>query len=228
MSSQVITVAIVEDTPETMERFTTAIAQHTDRICLIKCSGLGSEMVAWLQSHSPDVLLVDLGLPDISGLQVIRQCRKISPSSDIMVISMFGDEQNMLAAFEAGATGYLLKDGGEQELAMHIEHLHAGGSPMSPLIARQLIKRLLPAPKAPEKQAHLNQENEIHAPKLTVREHDILLHLSQGFSYQECATLLNIAVQTVQTHIKNIYRKLEVHSMTEAIFEARQMGILSR
>jgi DNA-binding NarL/FixJ family response regulator len=216
-----ITIAIVEDMAVTMARFSAAIAVHEGRFSLLKTCALGGDMIQWLGKHSPDVLLVDLGLPDMSGLDVIRQCRTLSPRSDIMVISMFGDEQNMLSAFEAGATGYLLKDGSEQELAQHIVHLHAGGSPMSPFIARQLIKRLLPPP-AIEPVAPSTK------PLLTEREHEILTHLSQGFSYLESAELLSITVNTVQSHVKNVYRKLEVHSMTEAIFEARQMGILPR
>lgn len=211
-----IGVAIVEDLPETMERFVSAVGAQPQTLKLLYTASTGAEIQSWLAFNVPDVLLVDLGLPDMSGLEVIRYCRQHSPMTDIMVITLFGDERNMLAAFEAGATGYLLKDGTESELALHIERLHAGGSPMSPMIARQLLKRF-----KPQLEHALDSSCE-----LTPREKSMLVYLSQGFSYQELARLAGVTVGTVNTHIKSIYRKLEVHSKTEAIFEARQLGIL--
>ena len=144
-SGRDVSVAIVEDDPRTRRRFEHALAR-ADRLWLAYSAGTVGEMVAWLRDNRVDVLLVDLGLPDGSGLQVISHCRKLSPGTEIMVISMFGDEANMMRAFEAGARGYLLKDGTEDDLADHVLSLNAGGSPMTPIIARQLLTRLSPAP----------------------------------------------------------------------------------
>jgi len=212
-----ISVAIVEDDPRTRERFARALAR-AKRLCLAYAAATVSEMVAWLRENSVDVLLVDLGLPDGSGLEVIRQCQKLSPGTEIMVITMFGDEANMMRAFEAGARGYLLKDGTEDDLAEHVLSLNAGGSPMTPIIARQLLARLssVPLPQGPLPVAET----------LTVREREILAKLARGFTYAEAAEILGIAPSTVQSHVKNIYNKLAVHSKTEAIFEARQLGLL--
>jgi DNA-binding NarL/FixJ family response regulator len=224
MNTKKITLAIVEDTPETMARFVNAIVKRPNDFELLYTTDSGVHMSDWLKDNKPDVLLVDLGLPDISGLEVIIQCRENSPKTDILVITLFGDEIHMIAAFKAGATGYLLKDGNELDLVANIFDIHSGGSPMSPLIARQLLKHLSiegAAVKAPV--ADLAQK----ASLLTLKEKTILQHLSQGFSYQESAALSSISVGTVCSHIKNIYRKLEVHSKTEAIFEARQIGILA-
>ncbi|WP_029414389.1 MULTISPECIES: response regulator transcription factor [Acidovorax] len=212
-----ISVAIVEDDPRTRERFARALAR-AKRLCLAYAAATVSEMVAWLRENSVDVLLVDLGLPDGSGLEVIRQCQKLSPGTEIMVITMFGDEANMMRAFEAGARGYLLKDGTEDDLAEHVLSLNAGGSPMTPIIARQLLARLSPVP--------LPQGPLPVAETLTVREREILAKLARGFTYAEAAEILGIAPSTVQSHVKNIYNKLAVHSKTEAIFEARQLGLL--
>lgn len=206
--------ALVEDDPRTRERLVQALAR-APRLCLACAVATVGEMVAWLRDNSVDVLLVDLGLPDGSGLAVIRQCRTLSPSTEIMVITMFGDEANMMNAFEAGARGYLLKDGTEDDLAQHVLSLRAGGSPMTPIIARQLLTRLSPRPAAPA-----------GADTLTERERDILAKLARGYTYAEVAELLGIAPSTVQSHVKNIYSKLVVHSKAEAIFEARQMGLL--
>lgn len=210
-----ISVAMVEDDPRTRERLAWALARAPSLFLAYSAATVG-EMLAWLRDNSVDVLLVDLGLPDGSGLEVIRQCRARSPGTDIMVITMFGDESNMMQAFEAGARGYLLKDGTEDDLARHVLSLSAGGSPMTPIIARQLLTRLSPV-AAPQGASQV---------ALTGREHDILAKLARGYTYAEVAQLLGIAPSTVQSHVKNIYSKLAVHSKTEAIFEARQLGLL--
>lgn len=216
-SGRDISVAIVEDDPRTRRRFEHALAR-ADRLWLAYSAGTVGEMVAWLRDHRVDVLLVDLGLPDGSGLQVISHCRKLSPGTEIMVISMFGDEANMMRAFEAGARGYLLKDGTEDDLAGHVLSLNAGGSPMTPIIARQLLTRLSPAPAT-------TSALPVDA-TLTARERDILAKLARGYTYAETAEILGISPSTVQSHVKNIYSKLAVHSKTEAIHEARQLGLL--
>lgn len=217
LPSPEISVALVEDDPRTRERLVQALAR-APRLCLAHAAATVGEMVAWLADNSVDVLLVDLGLPDGSGLEVIRQCRLLSPMTEVMVITMFGDEANMMNAFEAGARGYLLKDGTEDDLAQHVLSLSAGGSPMTPIIARQLLARLSPRTSGPSS-APLRET-------LTAREQDILAKLARGYTYAEVAELLCIAPSTVQSHVKNIYSKLAVHSKAEAIFEARQMGLL--
>ena len=217
-----ISVALVEDEIGTRERLVRVLGQ-TSRLCLAHAAGTAQELLDWLANNSVDVLLVDLGLPDLPGLEVIRRARAISPGTEIMVITLFGDEANMMCAFEAGARGYLLKDGTENDLARHVLNLHAGGSPMTPIIARQLLARLAPAPTVPST-APLGSTGRYDG--LTNREHDILAKLSRGYTYIEVAQLLEIAPSTVQSHVKNIYSKLAVHSKAEAIFEARQLGLL--
>lgn len=217
-STSVISVAMVEDDPRTRERLVHALARAPGLLSLAFAAATVGEMVDWLRDNSVDVLLVDLGLPDGSGLEVIRQCRRLSPATEVMVITMFGDEANMMSAFEAGARGYLLKDGTEDDLAQHVLSLSAGGSPMTPIIARQLLARLSPR--------SAGQGSAVPVDMLTAREQDILAKLARGYTYAEAAELLGIAPSTVQSHVKNIYSKLAVHTKAEAIFEARQMGLL--
>ena len=209
---------MVEDDPRTRERLVHALARAPRLLSLAFAAATVGEMVDWLRDNSVHVLLVDLGLPDGSGLEVIRQCRRLSPATEVMVITMFGDEANMMSAFEAGARGYLLKDGTEDDLAQHVLSLSAGGSPMTPIIARQLLARLSPR--------SAGQGSAVPVDILTVREQDILAKLARGYTYAEAAELLGIAPSTVQSHVKNIYSKLAVHTKAEAIFEARQMGLL--
>ena len=215
-----ISVALVED-DEAMRARLAQVLGAAPGIALTFAATNAQQMLGWLQTNSVDVLLVDLGLPDRSGLEVIRWCRQNQPGTDVMVVTMFGDESHMIRAFEAGARGYLLKDGTEDELARHVQSLHSGGSPMTPLIARQLLVRLAPAPPAAPSAAPAPAPGAI-----TARERELLHVLARGYTYTEAAQLLGIASSTVQSHVKNIYSKLSVRSKTEAIFEARQMGLL--
>ena len=215
-----ISVALVEDDEGMRARLVRVLADSPDTV-LAFASDTAAGMLQWLAGHAVDVLLVDLGLPDQSGLEVVRWCHAQRSAIDVMVVTMFGDEANMIAAFEAGARGYLLKDGTEDELARHVLSLHSGGSPMTPLIARQLLARLAPLQPAP---AALGDA--LNGAHITTREREILQVLSRGYTYEETARLLGIAASTVQSHVKNIYGKLAVRSRTEAIFEARQLGLL--
>ncbi|MDM0053025.1 response regulator transcription factor [Variovorax sp. J22R115] len=243
-------IAIVEDDSQTRERIARLIDADSD-LQLVLAAATAHEAIDYLAVQPLDVLLVDLGLPDLPGLEVILQCRRIQPACAVMVLSIFGDELHMLQAFEAGANGYLLKDGSEDVLAMHIRELRAGGSPLSPIIARQLLRRwqsdqtpsipsVAPnaamsrsvpkprdgAPPRPESRTDAMLRPSSLGERLSPKEYDVLDLVSRGFTYQEVADRTHIAVSTVQTHIRNIYGKLDVHNKSEAIFEARQLGLL--
>ncbi len=212
-----VRVAMVEDNPSTRERLLQVLGSESS-VEIVHVCERATDMMNWLKHNTPDVLLVDLGLPDRPGLDVIDFCCRRNPATDVMVITMFGDETNMMAAFAHGARGYLLKDGAEADLAKHVMDLHAGGSPMTPIIARQVLKRLAPVA--------VNVQPQAFNSLLSDRELEILSTLSRGYTYAEVGDLLAISVQTVQSHVKNIYGKLDVHSRAEAIFEARSMGLI--
>ncbi len=167
----------------------------------------------------PQVLLVDLQLPDGSGIDLIRAARRLAPQAEAMVISVFGDEAHVVGAIEAGATGYLLKDASAEEIAMAITRLLAGEAPISSAIARHLLRRF----RAPPDPAAAP----VAASPLTPREGEVLQLIAKGLSYQRIADTLAMSPHTVTTHIKQIYRKLAVNSRGEAVFEAMQLGLLS-
>lgn len=220
----IITVCIVEDEPETLRRLRHALAAAAGlevAYCAMSCK----MAVDWLAVNAVDVLLVDLGLPDGSGLDVIRFCRTSAPATEVMVITMFGDEVNMIEAFEAGARGYLLKDGTVDDLAQHVKNLHAGGSPMTPAIARQMLNRFSQV-AAQDPQVRHAAIAQTGVSLLSEREQDILSKLAKGYTYGEVAKLLGLSLSAIQFHVKNLYSKLAVNSKTEAIFEARQLGLL--
>lgn len=214
-------VAMVEDDADTRERIALSIRQQ-DWLELIATYATGAEALAALRTEAPDVLLVDLGLPDMSGLEVVRAVAERHPRCSVLVITMFGDEANVLAALEAGASGYLLKGSLTRDITVDIRDLRDGGSPLSPVIARQVLRRLQRRPS--DRAAVAEGEGET---ALSAREIEILNAISRGFSYAESAAILGISVSTVHTHLKRIYGKLAVHSKTEAVFEANRRGLLS-
>ena len=206
---------VVEDDAAFQDLFRGAL-EHAQGIELIGIFDRGAAALEALRSHTPDVLLVDLGLPDMSGLEVIRACAATHPECEIMVITVFGDEQHILQSIEAGATGYLLKDAMPEDLAAQIHTLRAGGSPISPVIARQLLSRYsAPRPEATEDAAQLSE-----------RECEVLRFVAKGYTFPEIARLLEISAHSVMTYIKRSYRKLHVNSKTEAVYEARKLGLL--
>jgi DNA-binding NarL/FixJ family response regulator len=213
-------VLLVEDDAPTRQRLTGAIRANP-KLELVAAAGSCAEARAWLARGAPDVLLTDLGLPDGNGIELIRELRQRHPGSLAMVITVFGDEGSVLSAIEAGASGYLLKDGTVEYVGRSLLELVAGGSPISPSIARHLLRRFQdpPAgvtPAAPAPPEHL----------LTQRELEVLRYIAKGFSFAEIAGLLAISAHTVTTHVRNIYRKLEVGSRGAAVYEAVQMGLL--
>jgi DNA-binding NarL/FixJ family response regulator len=208
------TVMVVEDDPAFLTRFCKIVSSDAELELFAAVPDLASARQA-MRTAVPDVLLIDLGLPDGSGIDLIRETARRHPATDIMVITVFGDEDHVLASIEAGATGYILKDSLPAEFVQLIKELRAGGSPISPVIARQLLKRLKPAgtPAAEET-------------PLSARETEVLSLIAKGFSFAEIARLLGVSPHTVISHVKKIYQKLAVHSRGEAVYEAGKMGLI--
>ena len=210
-----ISVLIVEDD----ERFRAAFAAVVSEAADLRLVGTASDLpqgLLLLRELKPQVLLVDLGLPSGSGIELIRYAHQHLPQTDVMVVSVFGDEPHVMASLEAGATGYLLKDTHPADLTEQVRTLHAGGSPISPVIARQLLLRLAPDPTPPV----------TGEPVLSPQERQVLTLSAKGFSFEEIARMLAVSRHTVMTYVKRSYRKLQVHSKTEAIYEARKLGLV--
>jgi DNA-binding NarL/FixJ family response regulator len=229
-----ISVLLVEDDVKFRDAFTARIREAPD-LKLLAAVGHVSAGLEELRRQAPDVLLVDLDLPDRRGTELIRYAAANLPDTDVMVVSVFGDERNVIESIEAGATGYLLKDSDPVDFVEQIRLIHAGGSPISPPIARQLLTRFRmvgPPPgavepvstAAPRDAAEASQSHDHVA--LSDREHSVLSLVAKGFTFPEIAGLLNVSQHTVMTYVKRTYRKLHVSSKTEAVYEARKMGLL--
>ncbi|MEC4721485.1 response regulator transcription factor [Noviherbaspirillum sp. CPCC 100848] len=214
-----IGVMIVEDDAVTRKALSLAI-ESEPKLRLLAALESVKAALTWLEVNVPEVLMTDLGLPDGSGLEVIHACTSRHPQTDIMVVTMSSDEANVLACIEAGASGYVLKDAGKTDIARAVLDLRSGGAPMSPAIARMVLAKV----RGGNKPVVAREQDP--ATSLTKRESAILDLIARGDSYGEVAKLLSVSVGTVQTHIKNIYGKLAVHSRGEAVFEAHRRGLL--
>jgi len=196
----------------------------------ISLTGVAGTRAAALQALSgppADVLVVDLGLPDGSGVDVIRAAQTCWPGCAVMVSTIFGDEAHVLQSIEAGATGYLLKDSSAPKIVDEIRSLHGGGSPISPLIARQVLLRFRQGERAAADGPRAATAGAAPARALSERERQVLELITKGFSYDEIARLMDISRHTVRTFVRRIYAKLEVSSKAEAIYEARSQGLLA-
>lgn len=211
-----------------MRNFFAQCVERCEALALAGSLGTLGQARDWLEHHGTtlDVLLVDLGLPDGSGLDAIRLARRINPDCEPLVISMFGDEDNVLASIEAGALGYIHKDSAPQDIAQTILEMRAGASPISPMIARRVLLKYQGVAVAGGVQASELQTPAVDRGLLSPREHEVLSLIARGFSYQEVAGLQGLRLDTVRTHIKRIYTKLAVHSKNEAVFEATRMGLI--
>ncbi len=219
-----VSVLIVEDGPEFMRRFSDAVLADAG-LSLAGAVSTVAAARAMLDATRPDVMLLDLGLPDGDGVEVIRHAARHHPQCDVLVVTMFGDDGHVLSSIEAGATGYLLKDAMPERIAAAIHEVHAGGSPISPGIARRVLRRFRVAPE-PAAATRAAPPAAPDASPLTERETDILRLVAKGLSFETVGQVLGISPHTVVTHVKRIYRKLAVHSRGEAVYEAGQMGLL--
>ena len=218
-----IRVLIVEDDIHFQDAFVEAVQNAPDmRLLAVACTR--SQGLQAIDGEPADVLLVDLGLPDGSGIDVIRAARARWPECGIMVSTGFGDELHVMQSLEAGAAGYLIKDSTSKRMLGEIRNLHAGGSPISPMIARQILMRFV-RPEASDS-APLELEADKPRAALSVREQQVLEFITKGFSVEEIASLMSVSRHTVQTFVRRIYGKLQVNSRAEAIYEARSQGLL--
>ena len=229
-------IIIVEDQEHTLNRLADAI-RSKPQLNLFGTADCSVDGLRLLEELRPDILLTDLNLPDGSGVDLIRYASNLENTESI-VITVFGDEKHVVTAIRAGATGYLLKDCDADRVGEAVLQVVDGGSPISPSIARYLLK-VFQSDSVLKEAAATSAKNDKRSvedgkpnansqdnPPLTRREHEVLRLIAKGFSYQEIAESLHLSIHTVTSHIKHIYRKLVVGSRGEAVYEAGQIGLL--
>ena len=198
-------IAIIEDNPQ--YRITISIIlQLRDEFRLIHKLESCEEMIGYFEVETPDVVLMDIDLPGMSGIEAVWELKKKWPEMRVLMLTVFEDEEKIFKAIKAGANGYLLKKDSPNRILDAIEEVSKGEAPMNGMIAAKVLDYFQ---KQQKKQVALNEMN------LTVKEKEILNLLIKGNSYKEIATTIFISVETLNSHIKNIYRKVNVHSRAE-------------
>ncbi|HEX4646825.1 MAG TPA: response regulator transcription factor [Verrucomicrobiae bacterium] len=202
-------VMVVEDDPGLREQLVEILDQAPD----IKCIGAfasAEDALKVVPMQQPDVVLMDIGLPGMSGIQCVAELRRIAPKVQIIMVTVYEDSERIFNTLKAGASGYLVKSGHPDELLGSVRDLFGGGAPMSSHIARKVVKHfhlLGPAPSA--------------AQDLSPREGQVLNLLASGMTYREIAEELKIGIETVRTYVKNICQKMHVRNRVEAVARHR-------
>ncbi len=199
-----IKVAIVEDNTKVRESLTALISGSDG----FRCVGSFPHAEAALSKMAldwPDVVLMDINLPNMSGIDCVSRLKALRPSMQIIMVTVYLENEKIFQSLVAGASGYLIKQTPPAEILEAIADVHRGGSPMSSNIARKLVQYVAQVARPAEKM------------ELSPREHEILCLLAKGYQYKEIAETLSISVETVRTHLRNIYEKLHVRSRTEAV-----------
>ena len=179
-------------------------------------AGDGEEAVRLVTELRPDVVTIDIAMPKLNGIEATKQIKKLRPATTVLVLTAYDDDQYVFALLEAGAAGYLLKNVRGRDLIEAIRQVNAGESVLHPSIARKVVNRFARPPSKPSEESALEQ--------LTEREWEALKLTAKGYTNQEIAQELVLSVRTVQSHLSNVFSKMQVGSRTEAVVQALQKG----
>ena len=203
-----ITVAIVEDDAGIREMLSQAV-RRSPQLTLLGCLDSGESALAELPKLAPQVVVMDIRLGGLDGIECTKRLKRIMPGTQVLVFTVFGDSDQVFRALEAGASGYLLKRTSRREIVEAIEQVWSGGAPMSGEIARKVVESFRRAqPSRDPDRDHL-----------TAREEEVLSLLAKGYATKEIADLLSLSADTVRFHLKHVYEKLHVRSRTEALLK---------
>jgi DNA-binding NarL/FixJ family response regulator len=216
-----IEVVVCEDQPQILKA-QVKILQESPDIDVVGTALSGEAVLELLQQKQPDVLLQDLGLPRMSGIEVTRQVKRKWPSIEVLIFTIFDEEEKVLDAVKAGASGYLLKGASSEKILEAIREVKAGGTVIQPNLARRLLRHF----RVPETGARPALREEPPTRPLTDREVEILRLIAKGLSNNEAAQVLDLSRATVRTHLEHIYDKLEVTNRVEAVTEGLRKGLI--
>jgi DNA-binding NarL/FixJ family response regulator len=207
-NTNMISISIVDDEKALRESIATFVNGSQGFRC-ISTYGSARAALQGVPADKPDVVLMDINMPGMTGIQCVAQLREIAPAVQIVMLTVYEDTEQIFKALAAGAAGYLLKRSTPSRLLEAIKEVHAGGSPMSSSIARKVVASFQKSGTQSEKQPNL--------PHLSPREETVLNLLAKGFTYKVIADQLGISIDTIRTYLRRIYEKLHVQSRTEAV-----------
>lgn len=238
-ASSRIRVFVVEDQTKILKNQLRLLESHPE-IEIVGTALSGEAALEEVPRVTPDVLLLDLGLPRMSGIDVTREVKASHPSVEILIFTIFDEEDKVLEAVKAGASGYLLKGAPVDKIIEAIKEVRAGGTVIQPNLARRLLRHFRvepdatpaspePAAEAPISEAPAPDAMQEDPPlkPLSDREREILQLIAKGISNSEAARMLNLSKATIRTHLEHIYRKLEVTNRVEAVTEGIRKGLIS-
>ena len=204
-----IDVVIVEDNKRYLNELSLLLS-NSPSIRIKGCYANGKEAIEHIKEDNPDVVLIDIGLPDISGVEVIKEVSKLGCPTEFLVLTVYDDDKHLFDALQAGAVGYIVKGSTSlQDIETAIFDVIDGGAPMSRVIAKRVIETFRVNTTEDQPRTKFDE--------LTKRELQILEYISHGYNTRKAAEELNISYETVRTHLKNIYQKLHVHTLVEAM-----------
>jgi DNA-binding NarL/FixJ family response regulator len=212
-------ILLLEDLPEIRAWMKTLVAQVFPD-ALISESARVSDALALITALRFDLALVDLGLPDGSGVDVVEKLREVQPDAQTVVVTIHDDDDHLFPALQAGAFGYILKEQARELIAEQLQRISAGEPPLSPSIARRVIAYFADQAKP--------QQHAMPDVQLTEREREVLLRVAKGFTLPEIGVQLGLSRHTIADYVKQIYRKLNVSSRAEAALEAQRLGLFRR
>jgi len=216
---ETIRVVVVEDQLRILEPLL-RLLEAAPSLRVVGSARSGEEALDLLEDTPCDVILCDLGLPGISGIEVIEAAKRRWPSTEVLVFTVFEEEEQVVGAIRAGASGYLLKGASADKIVEAIAEVRAGGTVIQPSLARKLLDHFrVPAPAAP-----VDDEG---GRSLSPREAEILQLIAKGLTNPEVAEILSLSRSTIRTHLEHIYEKLEVTNRVEAVTEGLRKGIIS-
>ncbi len=215
---ETIRVFVVEDQPKILKNLEKVLSAFPE-IQVVGKALSGEEALDTLAASSPEVMLLDLGLPGIGGIEVTKAVKERWPKIEILIFTIFEEEDKVMGAIQAGASGYLLKGMEAEKIVEAIKEVRAGGSVIQPSLARSLLRHFRVEPAA-------SQQLEEAGPKLTAREVEILQVIAKGLSNAEAAGVLKVSRATIRTHLEHIYAKLSVSNRVEAITEGIRQGLI--
>ncbi|NDD27344.1 MAG: DNA-binding response regulator [Proteobacteria bacterium] len=214
---------VVDDHTIVREGTSRMLELHSDFTIVGKASS-AREAIDMIASAAPDVVLMDINMPGINGIDATRLIKQDWPDVEIIILSMYDEDEYVVEAVKAGATGYLLKDSSQEDLARAIRVVHGGGSLVQPALARRVLKEF--AHLAREGPPAAGQNNKALLRELSEREIEVLQYVAQGKSNKEIADALVISEKTVKAHLRTIFRKLEVNDRAQAVAHAMRKGLV--
>ena len=221
------TILLLEDLPEIRAWLRALVMQVFPGSTVVESARV-HDALQQVTAHRFDLAMIDLGLPDGSGVKVVQALRESQPDAQSVVVTIHDDDDHLFPALQAGAYGYLLKEQPREQLMEHLQRISQGEPPLSPSIARRMISYFSAQANKPAMQPYPAADTLMPNVQLTEREREVLLRVAKGFTLPEIGVQLGLSRHTIADYVKQIYRKLNVSSRAEAALEAQRLGLFRR